>query len=248
MSARYILRLDDACPTMLTEIWNPLENLLDELGIKPIVGVIPDNRDPKLYCSPIDTSFWSRVRNWESKGWSIALHGLHHVYHTIPGNCRPILNLSHQSEFVGLSLDQQKLKISTGYEIMAKAGVLPRIFMAPSHSFDQITLQALHEVSDIRIIADGHTLGVVNSDGFTWIPQQLWRFRKIPFGTWGICLHPNTMSFDDLTEFSNVLRLYHSSFVDLNAAINVPVNNKVFNLGVSIAYKCALRIKQFLRK
>lgn len=27
--------------------------------------------------------------------------------------------------------------------------------------------------------------------GIMWVPQQLWRFRKMLFGIWTICLHVN---------------------------------------------------------
>ena len=62
MGTRFLVRLDDACPTQRSEMWNALEETFDHLGIRPIVGVIPDNRDPALLCSADDGKFWDRVR------------------------------------------------------------------------------------------------------------------------------------------------------------------------------------------
>ena len=58
MGARYLVRLDDACPTMQSEAWELLEVAFDKLGIKPIAGVIPENRDPSLFLNEVDAGFW----------------------------------------------------------------------------------------------------------------------------------------------------------------------------------------------
>jgi predicted deacetylase len=244
MSARYIVRLDDACPTMRAETWGPLESLLDELGIKPLVGVVPDNRDPKLMCSPADTDFWGRVRRWQTNGWDLALHGLHHVYYPIAPAARPILRLQDESEFVGLPLEEQKRKISAGYATMAAAGVHPRIFMAPSHTFDRLTLQALREVTDIRVIADGHALRAYDAAGFTWIPQQLWRYREMPLGVWCICLHPNTMSQTDLRKVSTDLRRHAARFISTAAALKEARRRTALDHAFAAAFRVARTIKK----
>jgi len=244
MSARYILRLDDACPTMRAESWSPIESLLVELNIRPLVGVIPDNRDPSLICSPADPNFWERVRLWQDNGWDIALHGLHHVYHPIPPDSHSILDLAKQSEFVGLDLAEQKRRITTGVKIMSAAGVHPRIFMAPSHTFDKVTLQALREASDIRCIADGHSLGTYLALGVSWIPQQLWRFKDLPFGLWCICLHPNTMNQADLDKISADLRRHAHHFIDARTAMRDVKRRTPLDYIFSAAYRVALKVKR----
>ena len=57
---KFILRLDDACPTMNKSKWDRMEKLLDKYSIKPIVGIIPDNKDPE-FCYGIDPYFWEKV-------------------------------------------------------------------------------------------------------------------------------------------------------------------------------------------
>ena len=43
-----LLRLDDASDYMDIEKWQRLEEFLDRYGIKPLVGIIPDNQDASL--------------------------------------------------------------------------------------------------------------------------------------------------------------------------------------------------------
>lgn len=53
----YIIRLDDACPTMNHEKWRKVEKLLDKYDIKPIVGIIPNSKDD-LFKWEKDERFW----------------------------------------------------------------------------------------------------------------------------------------------------------------------------------------------
>ena len=76
----YCLRLDDACPQMNTEKWARIERILDKYKVRPIVGVIPENRDPD-FVAVADENFWKKACEWQKKGWTIALHGLHHELH-----------------------------------------------------------------------------------------------------------------------------------------------------------------------
>ena len=49
MSVKYIFRLDDATAFSDIEKWKLLEEIFDDFGIKPLVAVTPDNRDPGLF-------------------------------------------------------------------------------------------------------------------------------------------------------------------------------------------------------
>jgi predicted deacetylase len=244
--AKYIIRLDDACPTMRTEMWDLIEDLFDEFNIRPVVGVIPDNRDPSLMLAPEDPRFWSRARQWQNKGWEVVMHGLHHVYHSIPSHGNSMLPLSDKSEFVGISLDRQKKMLAHGYSIMVDQGLKPRAFMAPSHTFDSNTLQALSESTDIRVITDGHAFAPFIHLGFTWVPQQIWRFRYFPFGYWCICLHPNTMHIRDIDNLRVCLNYNSKQFLDFNnflaAARSKHIGDKIFGF----FYRVLLSAKQLM--
>jgi len=219
MRARYIVRLDDACPTMRRDTWDRLEEVLDELGISPIVGVIPDNRDQTLWLSPPDPRFWERVRRWQDKRWSIALHGLHHEYHAVPEQAEPLLPLHRKTEFVGLSLEEQRRKIARAYALFGAEQVQPRLFMAPSHSFDRATLRALREETEIRVVTDGYALQPYQDGELTWLPQQLWRFRWMPLGTWTVCVHPNTLSLRDVDILVSQLQRFSTRVISVDAAL-----------------------------
>lgn len=204
MRTRYIIRLDDACPTMNHEKWERMEMLLDKYGIQPMVGVIPHNEDSKQIIDSEDNEFWNKVKVWKDKNWAIALHGYNHVYSTKEGGMNPFW---HKSEFAGHPLEIQKEKIRNGVAIMRNHGINPKYFFAPSHTFDENTLIALKEESEIRIISDTIALKPYKRAGFVFVPQQSGHPVSFPFGGYlTICYHPNTMNdkaFADFISFLN---------------------------------------------
>lgn len=194
MLARYIIRLDDACPQMHESRWARIEQLLDYHNVNPIVAVIPENKNIALMFSKGMQSFWDIVKKWELKGWSIAMHGHDHVYTTSnPG----LVPYNTKSEFAGQPYEYQEQKISYAWDIFCSQGIIPKIWVAPAHTFDLNTLKALKSVTDVEIISDGIAIAPYYENEFHWIPQQLWSFKPLLFGLWTICLHPNTMSDDD---------------------------------------------------
>ena len=75
-----LIRFDDIAPNMNWDMMDKCQELLDEFKIKPVLGVIPKNEDKELLKYPLRSNFWKIVKNWENKGWSIAMHGYNHVY------------------------------------------------------------------------------------------------------------------------------------------------------------------------
>jgi len=210
MKAKYIIRLDDACPVMDAGKWERMERLLEKYAIKPIAAVVPHCEDPDLDKGGHIDDFWGKVKSWEAKGWEIALHGYNHVYATKNPGLVPI---NEKSEFAGLSFEEQAEKIRSGYGIFSGNGIKPRIFIAPAHSFDKNTLKAIEKETDIRIISDGLSVRPYTFLGFKWIPQQLWKFRPMPFGLWTICLHPNTMEEKDFQRLEDNITDNSSDFI-----------------------------------
>lgn len=188
---RYLIRLDDACPTMSFELWGRMESLLDKYDVKPMVGIIPHNDNPDQMIDPENPLFWNLVDSWKEKGWTIALHGYNHVYSSNDGGINPLWN---KSEFAGHPLDIQREKIRKGVSIMREHNIDPAYFFAPKHTFDENTLIALKEESGIRIISDTIAFLPYRYRGFVFIPQQTGHPIKLPFGGLvTICYHPNTM-------------------------------------------------------
>ena len=201
---KYIMRLDDACPKRDVVKWDRMEALLDEYGVKPLVGIIPDCKDPDMSCYDDDSDFWAtRVQKWQSKDWLLALHGYNHVFKTECGGINPV---NKRSEFAGVPFEEQKKMIADGVRILRNYGINPKVFFAPAHTFDENTIKALIEESDIRIISDTPVNKPYCKYGMTFVPQQSGRVRKLPFNTVTFCYHPNTMNDNAFILLENFLQ------------------------------------------
>jgi len=223
MSAQYLIRFDDICPTMNWSTWERVEEILLTADIKPILAVVPDNRDPKLSVAEANLEFWQRARAWQARGWTIGLHGYQHLHATGDGG---ILKLNRWSEFSGLSFDEQRSKLRLAREILEGEGVRSELWIAPGHSFDTNTLRALDEIG-IRYLSDGFSLyPCVDSIGMMWVPQQLWHFRRMPFGIWTVCLHANRWSLAELERFRSNVQEFRAVLVDWHSVISRYKNRK----------------------
>lgn len=201
MKVKYLFRLDDACPFRDVLRWDRMEKLLDQYGVKPLIGVIPNCQDPTMVSVyDEDLNFRQKVSSWVSKGYTLALHGCTHVYLTDCGGLNPI---NKRSEFAGVSLSEQKIKIKEGVETFKNMfGFEPKVFFAPSHTFDENTLLALEECSEIRNISDTIADAPYFKHGFTFVPVQSGVVRNLPFEYTTFCYHPNMMK--DETEWENL--------------------------------------------
>ena len=230
MKSKYLIRLDDACPQMNKLRWQRMEDILDKYEIKPMVGIIPNNEDPVTCIDPIDPNFVTKALNWQKKGWAIALHGYNHVCTTSIGGINPV---HKRSEFAGISLNEQKEKISKGYKILMDMGLRPQYFFAPSHTFDWNTLKALVEETSIRIISDTIALHPYKLDEFTVVPCQMGRFRKLPLrGYWTFCFHPNGMddtAFDTFENFIKANQFISFSDIDINVVEKKSIVDSLFS-------------------
>jgi len=212
MSAQYLVRFDDICPTMNWSMWSRIEEILLKFGISPILAVVPDNQDQKLMVAPSNPSFWERVRGWQARGWSIGLHGHQHLY--LSRN-RGLHGFAPKSEFAGLAPDLQENELRKAIEIFRREGVTPEIWIAPAHSFDDSTISALRRLG-IRIISDGFALApYIDPSSMLWIPQQLWRFRWRPQGVWTVCYHHNVWSERGFLQFCRDVERYRATITSL---------------------------------
>jgi predicted deacetylase len=215
-AASYLIRFDDICPTMNWGVWDKIEQLLTPLEIKPLLAVIPDNQDPNLLFCPPNQRFWQRVREWQARGWSIALHGYQHRYVNNNGG---MLKLSRKSEFAGLPRDAQEFKLHAGLAKFEKEGIRANAWVAPSHSFDETTVQLLSEAG-IRVISDGLTiLPFEGKYGITWVPQQMWEFRRRKRGVWTVCFHHNTWNEAKCDQFCREVREFRHNIETLDDVV-----------------------------
>lgn len=210
----YLVRLDDACPTMDVHKWQKMTDILDKYGVKPMVGIIPNNQDETLVIDKMDDSFWDKASNWQKKGWAIALHGYNHVYVTQEGGVNP---LHKRSEFAGLSLKEQEWKIEKGFSVFQDKNLDVKYFFAPSHTFDENTLKALYNKTGIRKVSDTIARYPYKRGEFIFYPQQFGYFREIIIpGYWSFCFHPNTMRNNDFDAVDLFVKKNQSKFISFD--------------------------------
>lgn len=113
-----------------------------------------------------------------------------------------------------MPLERPKEKIRAGVRILREHGIEPEIFFAPAHTFDENTLIALKEESDIRIISDTIANDVYFENGFYFIPQQSGRVRKLPFKTVTFCYHPNMMKDGDFEGLKSFISQYSGFLIN----------------------------------
>lgn len=244
--ATYLVRFDDICPTMDWETWNKIEKVLVTEGIKPIMAVVPDNKDEKLKFAEENKNFWSKVIEWQNMGWSIAVHGYQHLYETSDSG---LLGLNNYSEFSGLSYEQQTKKLKKAINIFNSHGVKPDLWVAPAHSFDETTLRVLTDVG-LNIISDGFYMRPVKYMDKIWIPQQLWRFHKFRSGIWTVCFHINGIKKFEVKEICSNFIKHSNSIVSLdNVKKNTQVNSlSIFDQIFSFVWKGLIKLKRLVSR
>ena len=216
MVNKYLIRLDDACQTMDKEKWQRMFDILDCYDVRPMVGVIPHNEDPEQEIDAPDAEFWNKAKQWQDKGYSIAMHGYNHCYISDKG-LDGINPLWMRSEFAGVPLEEQKQRIRDGFGILSGHGLKPRFFFAPSHTFDENTLIALKECTDIRVISDTIAVKPYKRDGFVFIPQLGGHCAEMRVkGLWTFCLHPSIMNEPQFVAVENFLKDHKDEFVNFD--------------------------------
>lgn len=203
------VRIDDITPDMDWDKFNRFKQILDDHNIRPLIGVVPDNKDNKLKRDLPREDFYEFIRTLQQKGWIIAMHGYNHVYTTRKAGLFPI---SDKSEFAGLCLAVQDEMIREGKRILKQNGIITDFFMAPSHSYDNNTLKALKKNGFSRI-TDGFGKEPYQRSGMVFYPISVSKARTLKDESEGIVTfvyHTNTM---DEKDFANFEKLFDSSKV-----------------------------------
>ena len=55
-------RMDDITPDMDWKSFEAFEQLFERYGCYPLLGIVPDNLDPKLSVDPAREAFWKNCR------------------------------------------------------------------------------------------------------------------------------------------------------------------------------------------
>lgn len=220
-ATQYLLRFDDLCPTMAREPWARFERVLEEFQIRPILAVVPDNRDPELMREPADPNFWRKMRAWEQAGATIALHGYRHLCAS-SGNT--LIPAQRFTEFAGVPEQVQRQWIREGLRTLRSHGLHPRLWVAPRHGFDQATLRALR-AEGFPCLSDGLARRPIVRGGVMWIPQQIWAPVECDEGLWTICLHSNTAQPDAADELRAFFTRCGGQFTSFEQVIAEPLTS-----------------------
>lgn len=162
-------RIDDIHPQMDWAKFTKFMTLMDEYGIHPLLGIIPNCMDRSICKNKAQIDFWESMREYQNKGYPIAMHGYDHVYITKEMGIFPINNYS---EFAGLDGRIQEEKIAKGKEKLEKEGIHANVFMAPAHSFDNITVDILSNYG-FSYVTDGFSRMPYKRKNMIFIPITL---------------------------------------------------------------------------
>lgn len=122
--------------------------------------------------------------------------------------------MNRQSEFAGLSYDEQFFKLKAGKDILVREGVWQPVFMAPSHSFDINTVRALTALG-FEYITDGYGMYSYQLGDLTAVPQLFASPLHMGFGIYTVCLHPNNMNETQRTALLKFMRSNRSRFISI---------------------------------
>ncbi len=205
------VRMDDITPDMNWENFSFFQNLFEQTGITPLLGIVPENRDAKLSPEAPRKDFDIRMKELEKKGYCFAMHGCYHVYTTKCGGRFP---LNSYSEFAGLPYDKQKELLAYGKEKLKEYGIETDIFMAPAHSYDDNTLKALKELG-FNKITDGFGKVPYMEKGITFYPISflLSRSFKQKKGVTTMVIHANTVTEADKKRYEQIFRDYGKNMI-----------------------------------
>lgn len=223
------IRLDDISEDMNWEKFLRFKGLLDMYRIKPLIGVIPQNKDLKLInfreiggekiiADVTKGDFWGFVKNLQDEGWIVAMHGVNHVYTTRSGGMFP---LNHNSEFAGLKYEEQYALLNSGVMMMKEHGITTDMFMAPSHSYDKNTLKSLEKLGFSKI-TDGFGTEPYLYNNIIFYPISYNRKSVLKdknnsrYTTF--VYHTNTMDEKDFERFEEQLKLFN--FISYDEFLN----------------------------
>ncbi len=186
--------------------------LFDRFEVKPLLGVIPDNRDLELLRYPLQEDFWERIHERVEEGWEVALHGYQHLLDSPSGG---VLRLHKHGEFAGHPYELQLARMRRGLEILQEQKINTEIFMAPAHSYDENTLRAMCELG-LNVITDGYGLFPKWENEVLHVPQLVAMPRPFLIGVHTFCLHSNLLTEEQFARIELFLERHHLEVISFS--------------------------------
>ena len=204
--AKYILRFDDFSRYSSWCKWRDIVNYLKWGRVPALIGVIPDCKDEKLMKGSVmsDYEFWRHLS--DIKSFDIGMHGYNH------------------ENFGAMSKDEQLVLMMRSMARFAEAMVVPNVFIAPNHSVNDHTFDAL-KMAGIEYLSDGVGLYPWRDDSEVMIvPQILWTPREVPMGVITFCMHPDTMSKEQVDSLMNFIERHRKDIISIYEAEPTPLS------------------------
>ena len=239
-----LIRIDDIAENMNWDLMEKSELLFEKYGIKPVLGVIPENKDDTLLSYPKKNDFWEKVRIWKNKGWEIAMHGYTHVYDKKTKK-NDYFNHGGDSEFCGHSLETQELRIKKGLEKFDSEKIKIRAFFAPNHTYDQNTFVALKN-NGINEIIDGYGLMPYSENNIKFIPQLFYKVFALPFGIQSTQIHLNYWEQKDFDNFEKFIVKNSNKIITYDEALK-KINNNFFHNSIKNLSAKILKLKRIIK-
>ena len=237
-----LIRLDDITENMNWDLMEKSELLFEKYSIKPVLGVIPNNKDDEFLAFPKKNDFWNRVRDWRNKGWEIAMHGYTHIYDKMCKKSDDYFNYGGGSEFFGHSLETQMSRIKSGLKKFQDENIKIRTFFAPNQTYDKNTFIALKKCG-INQVLDGYGLMPYIEDEIKFVPQLFQKVILLPFGIQSTKLHLNEWKEKDFENFEQFINKNSKKIISYDQALQ-KVNNNFFYKFINILSKKILRLKR----
>jgi len=220
-----LIRIDDISENMNWKLMKRCEKLFNRYDIKPLLGVIPNNKDKEFEKYEKKENFWGQVRAWQDHGWEISMHGFNHVYDN-ETNKEDFFGYGGRSEFFGHTFEHQNNKIQQGLKIFKNEGINIRSFFAPNHTYDKNTFEALKK-NQIYNIIDGYGLMPYKKFGMIFIPQLFYKEIFMPFGIQCTQIHLNFWKDEDFELFQKFIKENEKRLITLDEVLG-KTNNNVF--------------------
>ena len=222
-----VLRFDDISENMNWKLMEKCESLFDEFNIKPVLGVIPNNKDSEFLIFPKKDNFWSILKKWQDKGWEISMHGYCHVYDK-ETNKKDYFGYGGKSEFFGHTYEEQLSRIKRGLQIFKDNNIQIKSFFAPNHTYDNNTFKALKDVG-IREVIDGYGLFPYEKNGIKFFPQLFYKLLLLPYGIQATQIHLNYWNEKDFENFEIFIRKNFKNILSFDEGLK-KINNNNFSL------------------
>jgi len=213
MGRKIAVRMDDITADMNWDNFRFFQELFEEAGITPLLGIVPENRDEKLHCEKPRAGFYEIMRELQDRGYCFAMHGCYHLYTT---GCGGLFPLNSCSEFAGIPYEKQREMLAFGKEKLKEQGIDVELFMAPAHSYDANTLRALSEIGITKVTDGfGKMPYTYRKGGIVFYPISflLGRSLKSRDGVATLVIHANTVTEADKERYRKIFEEYGKNMI-----------------------------------